>query len=73
MSVLLEEALKLPVTERIQLANKLYESVEGMIEQPFSLTDEQVAELERRMEDHRMNPESGIPWEVVRERLFNRK
>lgn len=72
MSILLEEALKLPVPERIRLADKLYESVAGGPGNSFPLTDEQLAELERRMEEHRRDPGSAVPWEVVRERLFNR-
>ena len=72
MSVILEEALKLPVDKRIQLADQLYASVEEGRDNSFSLTADQLAELERRMEDHRKHPDSGIPWEVVRERLRRR-
>lgn len=72
MSVILEEALKLPVNERIQLADQLYASVEENHEHSFSLTPDQLAELERRMEDHRKHPGSAIPWEVVRERMRKR-
>lgn len=72
MSVILEEALKLPAPERIQLADKLYASVDESTDYSFSLTPDQMAELDRRMAEHRANPESGIPWEVVRERLLNR-
>ena len=72
MSVILEEALKLTVRERIELAEQLYASVEGNQDRSFSLTTEQLKELERRMEDHRKHPESGIPWEVVRDRLRRR-
>ena len=71
MSVLLEQALKLPISERIRLADDLYDSVSGS---PGSvrLTDAQVAELERRLEDHRKNPDDAIPWEEVRDRLRER-
>jgi putative addiction module component (TIGR02574 family) len=36
------------------------------------LTDEQVADLEKRAERFRRNPESGIPWEQVRAELKER-
>ena len=33
------------------------------------ITNEQMAELNRRIEDHEKHPEKGIPWSEVRERL----
>jgi len=71
MSVLLEQALRLPVAERIRLADDLYDSVSGS---PGSvrLSDEQLAELERRLEDYRANPDGAVPWEEVQSRLRKR-
>ena len=68
MSVLLEQALKLPVAERRKLADDLYESIESSPE-AFRLTPEQEAELERRVEYNRLNPDDVVPWEEARERL----
>ncbi len=36
------------------------------------LTTEQMAELERRIEEHRKNPDDTIPWEEVRESMLRR-
>ena len=36
------------------------------------LTDEQKAELDRRIAEHDADPDSAIPWEEVRRRLWNR-
>jgi putative addiction module component, TIGR02574 family len=59
---ILDQALKLPIGERIRLADDLYMSVgEPMGTSP--LTDAQIAELERRFEEHRRNPESAIPMD----------
>ena len=68
MNQLLEQALKLPVAERRKLADDIYDST---LPEPieFSLTDEQKAEIDRRLEDLRKHPEKAIPWEEVRERL----
>ena len=68
MSVLFEEALKLPVPERRKLADDIYESIDEA-EYEFFLSNEQKAELDRRLADARENPEKLIPWELVQERL----
>jgi putative addiction module component (TIGR02574 family) len=71
MSVLLEQALKLPVDERRQLADDIYESLNGSLDAVY-LTPEQEAELDRRIEYNRLHPDEVIPWEDVRERLRQR-
>ncbi len=71
MSVLLEQALKLPVDERRQLAEDIYESLNGSLDAVY-LTPEQEAELDRRIEYNRLHPDEVIPWEEVRERLRQR-
>ncbi|MGH2608974.1 MAG: addiction module protein [Tepidiformaceae bacterium] len=70
----LEELLKLPPDERIDLAMALWDSVENSpeIDALFPLTDAQRAELERRLAEHERNPSSGIPWEEVQRRLRDR-
>ncbi len=68
MSVLLEEALKLTVPERRQLADDIYASIDEA-ENEFSLSDKQKAEIDGRIADARENPDKLIPWEVVQERL----
>ena len=69
--MLLEQALKLPISERIRLADDLYESVNGT-KRTVRLTDVQLAELERRLEAHQKHPEDAIPWQQVRDRLRKR-
>ena len=72
MSVILEEALKLPVAERRKLADDLYESIESSPE-AFSLTPEQEAELARRIEDYEKNPGGNFSWEEVEAEVLARK
>ena len=62
---------KLSVTERIQLAEDLWESIppEGA---DVPLTEAQRAELDRRLEDLEHDPDAGESWEVVRARLHDR-
>ena len=40
--------------------------------EPLPLSPEQRNELIRRIRDLDADPDSAIPWEVVRERLWNR-
>ncbi|MEQ1605068.1 MAG: addiction module protein [Pyrinomonadaceae bacterium] len=72
MSVLFEEALKLPVPERRKLADDIYESIEES-EEVVTLTPAQMAELERRIEYSRLHPDEYYSWEEVRERALARK
>ena len=72
MSVVLEEALKLPPPERLRIADALYDSVE-QDPNAFPLTEEQKKELERRLEDYRSDPGSGSSWEDVRARYLARR
>lgn len=66
MSVLLEQALKLPLPERKKLADDIYESIETSAD-AAALTPAQIAELERRMEDRRLHPDDFYTWEEVRD------
>ena len=61
---------KLSITERIELAEELWDSIPESDLIP--LTDAQRAELDRRLEDLEQNPDAGEPWEVVRARLYAR-
>ncbi len=65
---LLEAAKALPLPERIELAEALWESITDEGHEP-PLTSAQAEELERRLEEYRRNPSSGIPWEQVKAEL----
>ena len=65
----------LSIAERLQLVEDIWDSIAEETEhtpEAVPLTDEQRAELRRRREEHRRDPESAIPWEQVREELFKR-
>jgi putative addiction module component (TIGR02574 family) len=67
---LMTELLQLSPAERIQLAEDLWDSVaEGMPD----LTQEQIAECERRLAEHDRDPSTARPWEEVRARLWSRR
>jgi len=66
----LDDLLKLPVPERIELAMALWDSIaEPELQDQLPLTEAQKAELDRRLAEHDRNPSRGIPWEEVQRRL----
>jgi putative addiction module component (TIGR02574 family) len=61
---------RLTAAERIQLAQDLWDSLEpAEIDAECPLTDEQQAEIARRLADLEAHPEASIPWEQVRAEL----
>lgn len=68
----LEEIRKLPVEERLQLVEDIWDTI---VDEPdeLPLTPSQAEELDRRLEAHRANPDAGEPWQVVRARILNRE
>ncbi len=68
---LMEDLLKLPEAERREIAQELWESLEESDLPP--LTPEQMAEIDRRLEEHERDPSTAIPWEEVREWLWSRR
>jgi putative addiction module component (TIGR02574 family) len=69
---LLAELLKLNPTERIQLAEDLWDSVSASAEAMPGLTAAQLEEIELRLIEHSRDPTSAISWEQVRMRLWKR-
>jgi putative addiction module component (TIGR02574 family) len=63
---------QLSPSERIMLAETLWESVHDDV-QAATLTDEQVAELDRRLAELQSGKVQGIPWETFRETLRTRR
>ena len=69
------EARKLPVAERVRLAQALWDSIADEANADpdvLPLSDEQRAELDRRLADYRAHPEASIPWEEVKAQLLDR-
>ena len=61
---------ELTVSERIQLAEDLWDSIlADSNASEFPLRESQKEELDRRLELHRQNPQQGSTWEEVKQRL----
>ncbi len=55
---------KLSIPERLELVEGIWDSIAQDAE-VFPLSDEQKAELDRRLEAHRRDPESAIRWAAL--------
>ena len=73
MSSALQELLRLPVDERIEAINLLWDSVDAERTQSFDLSDEEREELDRRLDDAGQNPGVGCSWEELRRELLTKK
>ena len=60
--------LSLSIPERIQLVEDIWDTIAEMPEEVV-LTDEQKAEIDRRLAAYHQNPDEGSPWGMVRERI----
>ncbi len=67
--VTVSELLHLSPSERIQLAEDLWDSVAAHPEQ-VEIPPEQLAELERRLAELDENPEPAESWDQVKARLL---
>jgi putative addiction module component (TIGR02574 family) len=66
----LEDLRKLPIDERIQLVEDLWDSIaEDSLEQDCAISPELAAELDRRLAEYEADPGSALPWEIVRDRI----
>ena len=68
MSTQLSEILQLTIAERIQLAEDIWDSVAAFPE-AIPLTDAQKEELDRRLQAYAQNPNEGISWDELKEKL----
>jgi putative addiction module component (TIGR02574 family) len=68
----LDDLLKLPPSERADLALALWESLSDADRAAeVALSPEQESELDRRLAEHTADSTSAVPWEEVRRRLKN--
>jgi putative addiction module component (TIGR02574 family) len=68
MSTQLSDILRLSIAERIQLAEDIWDSVAAFPE-AIPLTETQKEELDRRLRAHAQNPDEGISWDELKDKL----
>lgn len=68
MSTQISEILQLSIAERIQLAEDIWDSIAAFPE-AVPLTNEQKQELDRRLQAYAQNPDEGISWDALKEKM----
>jgi putative addiction module component (TIGR02574 family) len=68
---LLSELMELSPSEKIELVDFLWDSLEQEKVRP--VTSEELDEMERELTEHRADPSSALSWEDVRTWLWSRR
>lgn len=71
MSVAIDELLELSVPDKLDVLERLWDSITADPRQ-VAIPDWHLEELDRREEELRRNPQLGKDWEAVKQRLQNR-
>ena len=66
---LIEAFNKLDREEQIRLVEELWDKIAESSE-PFPVSENQMAELRRRKENHLAEPQAGVPWSELKSRLL---
>jgi putative addiction module component (TIGR02574 family) len=64
---------KLPLAERIQLVEDLWDSIARSHAEDLPMPEWQKAELRRRKREYLKNPESAKPWSEVKRSILESK
>ena len=67
-----KELFQLPVAERLELEEELWDSIPAE-DEALVLTPEQREDLDRRLAEADAEPDGGVPWEEARERIRQRQ
>ncbi len=65
---LLEEILGLSVSERIQLVQDIWDSIEQLPDS-LELSEDQKVELRARLAHYRRDPDTGISWSDLKQKI----
>lgn len=68
MSMAIDELSRLSIPQRLEIVEKLWDSIAADAER-LPMTAKQAEELDRRLAAHELNPREGVTWEEIRDRL----
>jgi putative addiction module component (TIGR02574 family) len=64
----ISDIIRLRVPERLQLVEDIWDSITELPES-VPLTDDQKKELDRRLVEYKLHPETGVLWDRVKEKI----
>lgn len=67
MNAVIQDFKQLPVSERIQIAEDLWDTI---AEDAIGLNPTHREELDRRLDALEALPEAGTPWNIARQRIL---
>jgi putative addiction module component (TIGR02574 family) len=70
MNAALKTLQQLPVVERLQAVEDLWDSIAEDSQQALGLSSEQRVELDERLDDLEANPHDNLLWEKVRSKIL---
>jgi putative addiction module component (TIGR02574 family) len=70
MDGLWDEIMKLSPAERIQLVEDIWDSIAADPDNLPPLSDDQKAEIDRRLAEHEKDPSTALSWDEVKARLW---
>jgi putative addiction module component (TIGR02574 family) len=65
----LDRILKLPLEERIELVEAIWESIEKETSVSYEVDEETKALLEEGLAEYKASPDSGRDWDVVKKEI----
>ena len=69
MNTPVAEILKLDVAERLRIVEDIWDSIAADSDK-LGISDDLRTELDKRMKAYEADPESGVSWEALRDRLM---
>jgi putative addiction module component (TIGR02574 family) len=70
MNAAVKTLQQLPVVERLQAVEDLWDSIAEDSQQALGLSVEQLVELDERLDDLEANPHDNLLWEKVRSKIL---
>jgi putative addiction module component (TIGR02574 family) len=68
MSTQISDIVQLSVAERIQLVQDIWDSI-ATVPESIELTEQQKQELDKRLAAYKENPNEGIAWHELKQKL----
>jgi len=70
MTTQLQELRSLPISERVQLVEDLWDSI-AQDASEITLAQDQIDLLDKRLDALDKNPRAGTPWEIAKQRIIS--